>query len=162
MAQNPSITLTLLNFFFFFFLGGYGGWEAAVTESKRKKKIQEFNFVNLQSSTSTLIKGFPEKVAATLSAHPYMQLSHQLEKISTAMPLFSQRFLLSRSISPWSCHRALRSNSSGLTLTFHAYPCGGRGSKTVNCLSSRMKTSFFWLTSCSHIRKPKCFYFPLL
>lgn len=72
------------------------------------------------------------------------------------MSPFSQRFLLSRSISPWSCHWALWSNSSGPTPTFHAYPCGGKGSKTVNWLSSRMKTSFLWLTSCSHIGNPNC------
>lgn len=115
--------------------------------------------VSLQSSINTLKKEFPEKVATTISAHPCMQLSHQLGKISTAVSPFSERLLPSRSISPWPSHRLLWRNSSGLTPTFHAYPCRGRGSETVNWLSSRMKTSFLWLTRCSHIGKPKSFFF---
>lgn len=157
MAQKPNITLTFSGGFFLRRRrwGGGGGTSSSYWKQE-ELKIQKYSFDNLQSSINTLMKGFPEKLAATISARPCIQLSHQLEKISTAMPPFSQRLLLSRSISPWSCHRELWRNSSGLTTTFHAYPCGGRGSETVNGLSDRMKTSFLWLTRCSHIGKPKC------
>lgn len=33
---------------------------------------------------------------------------------------------------------------------------GGKGSETVNWLSSGMKTLFLWLTRCSHMEKLKC------